>query len=223
MLDFIFCLSEIPIHRSRFPTEATPEPTEITHEPGRVNPATHGRLRARMESDNPMRIVCAWCGKNSERSAGHVNRSRAAGLYLYCDRACAALASRKHKTKAQKVEEKRLYDIEYRARNLEALKAKKREYFKRTYDPEEAARYRKARMHKHIEYCRNPEYKAKKHQYDRVRRSKEWGEFGEAQMLLVDLEKEINSRMSRYDIYTLNGTLNKSLQRRRFYENAIGL
>jgi hypothetical protein len=39
------------------------------------------------------------------------------------------------------------------------LKAKKRAYFERTYDPRKAAVERKKRMHLHVAYCREPRYK----------------------------------------------------------------
>jgi hypothetical protein len=70
------------------------------------------------------------------------------------------------KTKAQKVAEKRIYDMAYRAKNRAMLKEKKRAYFLRTYDPKKAAVKRKKRMHLHVAYCRQPRYKAWKRQYD---------------------------------------------------------
>lgn len=163
-----------------------------------------------------MKFPCAHCGKTAEKPAGHVNRSRAAGLRLFCDRRCAGLAHRRHKTKAQRIEEKRLYDLAYRAKNLAKIKAKKAAYFKRTYDPAKAAVERKKRMPKHVEYCRRPEYKAWKHKYDRRYRSKRlYGPFAEAAMLAVDLNREVKSRSSNYEIRQQNGTLNKTLNRRR--------
>ena len=48
-------------------------------------------------------------------------------------------------------------------------------------------------MPKHVEYCRRPEYKAWKHEYDIQKAAEEFGEFGEAWRLLLDLEKEIRS------------------------------
>ena len=77
--------------------------------------------------------------------------------------------------KAQKVAEKRLYDMAYRAKNLERIKAGKRAYFQRTYDPREAAVERKKRMHLHVAYCRQPRYKAWKREYDRKYRASEYG------------------------------------------------
>lgn len=55
-----------------------------------------------------MDIKCARCGKSAEKQSGGVRRSWRQGAPVYCGRKCAGLARRKHKTKAQKVEEKRI-------------------------------------------------------------------------------------------------------------------
>jgi hypothetical protein len=49
-----------------------------------------------------------------------------------------------------------------------------------------------------------------------------FGPYWEAASTLIDLENEIDSRISRYEIYQQNGTLNKHLNRRRDYERLIG-
>lgn len=162
-----------------------------------------------------MRFNCAHCGKQTDRPAGHVNRSRANGLRLFCGRKCSGLAKRHNKTAAQKKEEKRLYDLEYRAKNREMLKAKKHEYFKRTYDPVAAAVERKKRMPKHIEYCRRPEYRVKKQVYDRKRRAAEYGEFAEAFQLTIDLNRAIRERAPRHEVKYQNGGTNKAQRRKR--------
>lgn len=166
---------------------------------------------------------CAHCGKPVTKTASHINRAAREGRRLFCGRVCMGLAKRINKTKAQKVVEKAAYDAEYRRKNRAMLKAKKAEYFQRTYDPAQAAIKRKARMARHIEYCRRPEYKAWKSAYDRAYRAKsDFGPFWEAAMLLQQIEEEVASRMSKYEIYSVNGTLNKALRRRREYENAVG-
>lgn len=77
-------------------------------------------------------------------------------------------------------------------------------------------------MHLHVEYCRRPEYREWKKGYDREYRCKqEYGPFWEAASILFDIENEINERISRYEIYQQNGTLNKHLNRRRDYERLI--
>jgi len=116
---------------------------------------------------------------------------------------------------AQKREEKRLYDIEYRAKNLEEILARKKEYHKRTYDPAKAAEVRKKRMPQHVEYCRQPKYKAWKREYDRKYRAAEFGEFAEAYMLTLDLNREIKGRTTRHEIKYQNGCTNKAQRRKR--------
>ena len=81
-----------------------------------------------------MLIACAHCGKEADKPTGEVNRAKAAGLRQFCNRRCMGLARRKpHKPKAQRVKEKRLYDMEYRAKNRTILKAKKHAFLSSTY------------------------------------------------------------------------------------------
>jgi hypothetical protein len=164
-----------------------------------------------------VKFRCAHCGRTADKPAGAVNRSRSAGLRLFCDRRCSGIGRRKPpKSKAQKVEEKRLYDMEYRHLNREMLRAKKRARHLATYDPEKERVKRKARMPRHVEYCRRPEYKRWKSQYDRQYRAREYGAFAEAFVLLLDVNREIRTRRaSKYDKYEQNQTQNKALARRR--------
>ena len=167
-------------------------------------------------------FTCAHCGKHATQKSGAVNRARKDGKPLYCDQKCAGLSRRGNKTKAQKVAEKRLYDEAYRARNFATLKAKKALYFQATYDLGKARIERKKRMRQHVEYCRRPEYKAWKSAYDRWYRAvKQYGEYAEAALALGEIEQEIGERMTRTEVYTANGTLNKRLTRRREYESFI--
>jgi hypothetical protein len=145
-----------------------------------------------------------------------VRRARRDGKRLFCNRRHAGLARRTHKTKAQKVEEKRIYDAEYRAINLASIKAKKHAHFKRTYDPKKAAVERHKKMHLHVEYCRRPEYRAYKSQYDRKHLAKKnYGAFAECALIARDLHAEVRARMSDYDVRTANLTLNKTQRRKR--------
>ena len=153
-----------------------------------------------------MRFTCSHCGTKGDRLAGHINRARKIGASLYCNRECAGLGRRKPpKSRAQKIAEKAAYDRKYRARNIERLKAEKRAYFQRTYDPAKAAVERKKRMPRHVEYCRQPEYRAKKHIYD-VRRyhEKAYGPLADASLLLKDLVSNINKRMTDYEVRSAN-------------------
>lgn len=165
-----------------------------------------------------VQITCAWCSRRSMKERGAVNRSRKAGLYLYCDRTCSGLGRRRPEevTPAELKALKADYDREYRAKNRERLRAEKAARHLLTYDPEKARVERKAKMHRHVEYCRQPAYRTKKRTYDKqYRAQKQFGPFAEASLLLSDLEAEINTRATRYEIYQQNGTLNKRQQRKR--------
>lgn len=169
-----------------------------------------------------VQITCAYCGGISFKRAIDVSRAHAAGLKLFCNRECSGLGRRKNKTREQKVEEKRLYDMKYRARNLAAIKAKKHEHYKRTYDPAKAAIERKARMPSHVAYCQRPEYREYKREYDAQLRAKEYGAFAEAYRILLHLEREILNKGTRYEIDLANGKLNKTTRRKREYAKAVG-
>lgn len=164
-----------------------------------------------------MKFNCAHCGKEGDKHTGEVNRARAAGCNLYCDRVCSGLGRRKPpKSEAQRKLEKKLYDEEYRMRNFAERKVQKHAYHLATYDPEKERVKRKAKMPRHVEYCRQPEYKRWKSQYDRrYRAKKDFGPFAEAAMLAIELNREIKGRMSNHEIRQQNGTSNKSQLRAR--------
>lgn len=164
-----------------------------------------------------IRLQCAQCKAMFERAASHVNRSRAIGAPLYCSMKCAGLARRlkNPQTDAERRAAKKAYDVAYRAKNLLDITAKKIEYFQRTYDPAKAAIERKARMPKHVEYCRQPEYVAYKAQYDAQYRAKEYGQFADAYRLLLDLEKEIRRQATKYERYVAKGYYTRNAQKRR--------
>ena len=166
-------------------------------------------------------IRCAHCNNRSCKPAGAVTRARKIEAPLYCNRTCAGLARRTGKTKAQKVEEKRIYDADYRTKNLDLITVKKAAYYQRTRDPVKEAAARKKRMPAHVAYCQRPEYVVWKSEYDRRYRAREYGPFAESFMLLHDIDREVNNRMSDYEVRGLNGTRNKRQQRRRDYENLI--
>jgi hypothetical protein len=103
-------------------------------------------------------------------------------------------------------EAKAEYDREYRRKNRALLKAKKAAYFQRTYDPVKAAKERKKKMSQHIEYCRQPWYKAYKREYDKQRRAGKFGDFKEAYALLLLLKKEIKRQQpDRFELYKQSG------------------
>jgi hypothetical protein len=161
-------------------------------------------------------FTCAHCGRKARRPPGHVNRSRAQGLNLYCSRKCSGLGRRLNRSKAEKVEAKRLYDIEYQRINRPKRLAQKREYHRQTYDPLVAAIERKKRAPWHLEYCRRPEYRKWKSEYDKkYRASRTFGPFAEAYLTLRQIETAIRERITDYEVRQEKGTLNKSQQRRR--------
>lgn len=165
---------------------------------------------------------CSRCGNETNRPTGHVNRARARGDNLYCSRACSGFARRTGKTVEERKAEKSAYDREYRKRDPEELKARKAAYHKATYDPAKAAVERKAKSAQHAEYCRRPEYRQWKKAYDRqYRANKEYGEFADCFLLVMDIREECLSRMTDYEIRLEKGTLNKSTKRRRDYERSI--
>lgn len=163
-----------------------------------------------------MQFDCAYCGETADKPAGHVNRSRARGLNLYCSRRCSGLGRRgPAKSLAQKRAEKAAYDSEYRRKNRAMLKAKKAAYFRTTYDPEAARIERKKRAAFHAEYCRRPSYKLWKREYDRRYRARQYGPFADAYQLTIELTREIKSRSSDYEIRQANETGNKAQKRDR--------
>lgn len=162
-------------------------------------------------------ITCDHCGKRSAKERRDVNRARKIGAGLYCNRACFGLAHRRKVpvTKAQLVERKRLYDAERRARLRERLKAEKAAYYQRTRDPERERIKRKENMPRHVEYCRRPEYRTKKAEYDASVRASEYGEFADAYRTLLELEKEIRARATKYERLKAKGYYTRNAQQRR--------
>lgn len=166
--------------------------------------------------------ACDHCGKEVHQSTGAINRAIKLGVPIYCDRVCFGLGRRKNKTPEQKRAEKATYDRRLRVEHAVELAAKRKQSFKKNYDPKKAAIQRKARMHLHVEYCRRPEYCAYKHQYDlRYKMEKNYGGFWEVARALVDLTNELKSRATKYEIYEQNGTLNKSMKRKRQYGQTV--
>lgn len=166
-------------------------------------------------------IICAHCGARSFKDTGGINRALRAGAPLFCSIKCSADRRKINKSSAQKIEEKRLYDIEYRVRNEAELKSARAAYYQRTKNPEREAAYRKANMARHVAYCQRPEYRAWKAEYDLQLRAKEYGPFAGVWLLLRDIDREVNSRASDYEVRVTNGTINKKLKRRREYEKLV--
>jgi hypothetical protein len=166
-----------------------------------------------------VKLICPQCSVEFDRNTGHVNRSLKIGAPLYCGLACAGLARRLKvpKTDEQKRAEKSEYDRKRREEHGIDLRAKKMAAYYADHERNlaRAKEYRKIRMPKHVEYCRRPEYRAYKHEYDIKRNSQEYADFAEAWRLLIELEKEIRSQASAYERRVANGYYLRSAQKRR--------
>ena len=166
-----------------------------------------------------MKCICPQCSVVFDAKAGRVNRAKSINAPLYCGRVCSGLARRSkvEKTQEQKRAEKAEYDRNRRAKIGIALAEQKREWYRENRDRllPKMAEYRKIRMPKHVEYCRRPEYKAYKHEYDMLRNESEYGDFAETWRLLQEVEKEIRSQASAYERRVANGYYLRSAQKRR--------
>lgn len=89
-----------------------------------------------------------------------VNRTNVKGKNnkVYCSRECSWKARRT--TKEEKVEAKRLYDIEYRTKNSEKIKKRMQTYNSSPAGRAMQKRNREKFKQSHLEYCRTPEYRA---------------------------------------------------------------
>lgn len=169
-----------------------------------------------------VKIICAYCSAEATKEVGGVNRAQRHGRPVYCGRECAGLAHRRWKTPAQRKAEKQAYDARRRAEKADDLKAAKREYHKRTYNPARAAVERKKRAAKHAEYCRRPEYREWKSVYDRQHRAvKNYGDFADCFFLVLDIRDECLRQMTDYEIRMAKGTFGKTQQRKRDYARTL--
>lgn len=151
-----------------------------------------------------------------EKSTGHVNRAKKLGLFLFCGRVCFGLNRRT--TKEQKIEAKRLYDIEYRAKNTERIEARRKAYEKSPAGRAMQKRNREKFKQSHLEYCRTEEYRKYKRDYDQKHKAKgKYGEFWEAALVLKDIEEIIEPE--KHEVKIQNGLLNKSQKRKRLWNS----
>lgn len=165
-----------------------------------------------------MKTLCNYCNQEFEISTGHYNRAIKQGNSVYCNRVHAELGRRIEKSVKQKKAEKREYDRQFREKNADRIKKEKARWFKNTYDPVKAAIKRKEIMPRHVEYCRQPQYKKWKKEYDKkYRAQKEYGEFSEAFIALTKLESELDTREFKYEW----GLTNKSQNRKRSWQRKL--
>lgn len=163
-------------------------------------------------------MKCSYCKAELKHNPSRINRAVRSGLPLFCNRACFGLVHRLNNppTLAEKKEAKRIYDQKYRLLDPEAMRAKKAKYYAENHDREKERIQRKARMPYHVAYCRQPEYVAKKREFDKQQRINKYADYGEAWRILLDLEKEIRSRATKYERLVAKGYFNRSsIQRRR--------
>lgn len=164
-------------------------------------------------------IACARCGRQKVKRTGCVNRARAAGSKLYCGRRCSGMARRIERSIADKKSAKAAYDRGYRARDPQRRRADKAAYYQRTRDPVKERARRQARLQEHRAYITaynaDPANKAAKAEYDRDFRAAEYGEFAEAHKLLVQLEREIRSRATKYERAVARGYYQRCAQQRK--------
>ena len=168
-----------------------------------------------------MNFICPQCHENAHVSTGSYNYRIKKGWKVYCSRTCSSAARRKW-TEEEKKQIKSNYDRQRKSsfseERLKDFRKQKHEYFKKTYDKEKAAITRQARMPKHVEYCRRPEYRAKKRAYDEERVAKNsYGEFWEAAIVLKNLEVEVDNREAKSDLKLVT----KSQKRKRRWIQAL--
>lgn len=161
-----------------------------------------------------MIIVCSHCKKEADKPKGAVNRALKINAPLYCDKACSGLARRDNKSLEEKRRLKSEYDKQFRKLNAERIKKAKSEAFKKDYknNPEKYKLIRQKRKEEHKQYCRRPEYKKWKAEYDKKHLAKKnYGEFAECFLLIKEIEKEYNQQ----EVRQINNLHNKSQKRKQ--------
>jgi hypothetical protein len=162
-----------------------------------------------------MIIQCEYCGKDIEKTTGHVNRAKKLGMGLFCNKSCWGLSRRDNKTEQQKKEEKAKYDRLYRIKNNEKIKNRNKKYNSSPAGRAMQKRNREKFKEYHLEYCRKPEYKKYKKKYDQLYRAKKYyGEYYEAAITLIKLKELIPMRETKQEL----NLINKSQKRKRNYE-----
>lgn len=121
-----------------------------------------------------MKFNCSYCGKESEKPTGHINRAKKNGSKIFCSIKCFGLSRRDGKSLEQKKKEKSDYDREYRKKNNDKIIKRRKEYYKNNkkeiYKKERAKRDNDEYREKHAEYCRLfcQRYKERIRRYVRV-------------------------------------------------------
>lgn len=161
-----------------------------------------------------MIIICPYCKKKADVRTGAVNRAKKLGVPRYCTKKCSALARSFFRTPEEKKRIKQEYDKLHRKVFSDEIKAKKAIAFKLDYakNPEKYRKQRQARKEEHNEYCRQPEYRKWKAQYDKQYHAKKnFGEFWESALIVNKIEEIIDDR----EVRQINNLHNKSQKRKR--------
>jgi len=167
---------------------------------------------------NTIKFNCDYCGKETAKYVGHVNRARKLNAGLYCDRKCASLGHRTNETEEEKKIYKQWYDLFIRASMTDEerilRKINKQLLFHLDYraNPEKYREERRRKMPTHIEYCRQPKYKEYKRKYDEQYHAKSnYGDWWEAAIALKNLENEVDGR----EAFKQNKLYNKNTKTRK--------
>ena len=108
-------------------------------------------------------------------------------------------------------EAKRLYDIEYRRKNKEKIKARNIRYNESPAGRAMQKRHREKQKEDHLEYCRTPEYRRWKKHYDRKNNAKAmYGDFWEVMTLVDIIQKRVRKIVpDKYERMKLRGFLER--------------
>jgi hypothetical protein len=175
-----------------------------------------------------MELTCCYCSitfKVKANNIGSRKKSIRLGLPIYCNQKCAGLGRRSNETPYEKKQIKSWYDMFLRESMTEDDRIydefQRAVYFLIDYrnNPDKYKEWRNKRMPKHVEYCRQPEYKEYKKKYDEeYRAKKDFGDYWEAAIVLKNLDKEIDYRESKRQ----NKIYNKSTtKRKRQWQNQL--
>lgn len=182
-----------------------------------------------------MKLICCYCDRTfkvKENNIGQRNKSIRFGLPIYCNIKCAGLGRRSKETPEQKRNIKSWYDMFLRESMTEDEKIFESfaglVYFHMDYKahPAKYKEQRNKRMPKHIEYCRQPDYKKYKMAYDEKYHAKnKYGEYWEAAIALKNLDKEIDFRESKRQnkIYNKSTTKRKRAWQKQLKQNIKNL
>lgn len=157
-----------------------------------------------------MKAICKHCGIEFEKSSGHLNRANKLGVPVFCSKQHFWESRRIERSNEEKKAVKAKYDKEYH--KTEKRKASARRYNSSPIGRAMQKRQREKQKQAHLEYCRTPEYRAWKKQYDENYQAKRsFGEFYESGILLKKIAYLVDNREANQ----LKGTYNKSQKRKR--------